>query len=78
MSFIVANDNEKPILRLEKGMPHFQIDDGLMIANRATIELSKDCPGRYQDMIMHAYNQGWIKPVAYMYEHELMMTALKG
>lgn len=68
---------EQPICKIEPGMKEFQLNDGIMTARRACLEIDAECPSSYRNAIMDAYSKGWLKPVAYIYEHELLMTALK-
>lgn len=55
----------------------FQIEDGLVVANRASIEITKNCPARYRTMIVDCINAGYIQPVAHMRDDEYMWESLK-
>jgi hypothetical protein len=50
--------------------PDFMIDNGIVMAPRAGIEISNDCPTRYKLMIIEATKNGWLQSVAYMKESE--------
>lgn len=57
--------------------PDFYITDGLMVSGRAGYILSPDCPPEYVRLIDHAWQQGWMKPVAHVLESEYMWEKLK-
>jgi len=48
----------------------FIMTDGFVNCNIAGIEITKDCPQKHQDYIVHAMQQGWLKPFA-MIKQEL-------
>lgn len=50
---------------------------GLESYPRAAIEVSRDCPGKYADIILECINHGWIKPIAYLKESEYAWEILK-
>lgn len=56
--------------------PGFYITDGLMVSGRAGYIISGDCPPEYVRLIDHAWQQGWIKPVAHMLESEYVWEKL--
>ena len=51
--------------------------DGVTLVSRAAIEISQRCPENYQDLIQECIRHGWVRPVAYMKESELMWEALE-
>lgn len=57
--------------------PGFQLTDGLMTTGRASIEISNRCPGEHKWIIQQCLENGWIKPVAHVYDHELVWDALQ-
>jgi len=61
---------------IKQGDRHFMIEDGLMMAQRAGIEISDDCPSAYRELIVSAYNKGWIKPFANVTESEMLFLGL--
>lgn len=61
---------------IKQGDLHFMIEDGLMMAQRAGIEISDDCPASYRDLIVSAYNKGWIKPFANITEREMLFLGM--
>ena len=54
----------------------FIITDGLVMTPRAGFEISSDCPSNYKEIIRECINHGWLKPVAHMYDSELMWEQL--
>jgi hypothetical protein len=61
---------------IRPGDQHFQIHDGLTIASRAGFEISRRCPENYQDLIQECIRHGWLKPVAYITEREMIFLGL--
>ena len=57
--------------------PLFKMSDGLMLCNRAGIEVDKTCPTNFSNQLIHAIQAGWIKPIAYMREEEYTWETLK-
>lgn len=55
----------------------WNLTDGLMVSSRAAIEISLDCPTKYQDVINFCIQNGYLKPVAYMKSSEKTMEYLK-
>jgi len=58
--------------------PRFHINDGFITSPRAGFEISSGCPYNYRDIIQECVRQGWLKPVAYMTEREMLFSGLKG
>ena len=54
----------------------FMLTNGVVITPRAGFEISSGCPYTYREIIQECIRQGWLKPVAYMYDHELMWEKL--
>lgn len=61
---------------IRQGEPGWIIHDGMFLAQRAGFELSNSCPKAYRDVIIHAIEQGYLKPVATVREHELTWEML--
>ena len=55
----------------------FMLDDGMMVCPRAGFEISSGCPRNYAEIIDECLKQGWLKPVAYVKESELMWERLQ-
>ena len=58
------------IKTIRQNDPDFHIDNGIVMAPRASVEISNSCPRQYKLMIMEALKNGWLQPVAYMRETE--------
>jgi len=54
----------------------FRIVDKFVTAPRAGFEISEKCPSEYQKILYECWGNGWIKPVAYMTERELLISGL--
>ena len=72
--FTVAESN---IRTIRPGDQKFLLKDTLTVCQRASIEISKDCPSNYKKIISQAYENGWLKPVAHVYGKELTMDAMR-
>ena len=58
------------IKTIRQNDPDFHIDNCIVMAPRAGVEMSNSCPRQYKLMIMEALKNGWLQPVAYMRETE--------
>jgi hypothetical protein len=58
------------------GDPGFIINDGFITTPRAGFEISNNCPAEYKSIFITAINAGWLKPVAYMHEREVLISGL--
>ena len=58
--------------------PRFDIFDGMMTSPRAGFEISSGCPIEYKIVLQECINNGWLKPVAYVTERELIFNGLGG
>lgn len=61
---------------IKPGDRHFKIQGPLIQSDRASIEISSSCPNTYAQVILECYNRGWIKPVAYVTDRELVFIGL--
>ena len=64
------------IKTIRQNDPDFHIDNGIVMAPRAGVEISNSCPRQYKLMIMEALKNGWLQPVAYMKENEYVWEKL--
>ena len=64
------------IVKISSDDPNFIINDGIRLAQRSAISLSKDMPSELRYMVRDWYNKGWITVDAYMLESELMWGKL--
>lgn len=56
--------------------PDFQMIDGFAMIPRAGFHILPECPKSYRDVIMECINYGWLKPVAYVRDNELLWDHL--
>jgi hypothetical protein len=47
-----------------------------MMSPRAGFEISSGCPIEYKMVLQECINNGWLKPVAYMTEREMLFVGL--
>lgn len=64
------------IRTIRQGDDNFMITNGLIITPRAGFEIGSGCPQVYKDIIIECINYGWLKPVAHMYDRELIWEKL--
>lgn len=68
---------EKSIVRIIRhNDPDFRIQDGFVSYSRAGFEVNASCPSGYKQIIDECLRQGWLKPVAYVKDYELMLDRL--
>ena len=67
MSFTTSN---KKIVKINPGDTGFTLTDGIIISGRASIEVLTDCPREYKIILNKCIANGWIKPVAHIYDYE--------
>jgi hypothetical protein len=68
--------HQSQIRTIKQSDPRFHIHDKFITAPRAGFEISQRCPENYRDLIAECINHGWLKPVAYMTERELLISGL--
>ncbi len=51
--------------------------NGVTIVPRASFEISSNCPREYREIILQAYQNGWISPVANMRDTEYLVEILR-
>ena len=73
MTYTVTRSN---VRSLRPRDPHFTISNGLVLTNRASFEISNNCPAEYKSIFITSINAGWIKPVAHVTEEEYMVMQL--
>ena len=74
MTFKIA---ESSIRTIHSDDPKFKLRDGIYVGQRAGFEISQHCPKDYKDILMHCIDNGWVKPVACMYDYEMTFAVLK-
>ncbi|CAB4128781.1 hypothetical protein UFOVP112_75 [uncultured Caudovirales phage] len=55
---------ESPWVTLKMGDPSFQLQGPFTLANRASIEITKNCPKHIATDVVLAIQAGWIRAVA--------------
>lgn len=68
--------HQSQIRTIRQNDPRFTIKDKFVTAPRAGFEISHRCPENYRDLIQECIGHGWLKPVAYMTERELIFVGL--
>lgn len=64
------------IRAIKSGERLFTITDGLITSPRAGFEINQQCPRQYSQIISTCIDRGWLKPVAYMSEREMLFSGL--
>ena len=64
------------IRTMKQDDPRFRIVDKFTTCGRAGFEISKQCPREYGLILSECIDRGWIKPVAYMTEREMVFMGL--
>lgn len=64
------------IRTLRSDNPNFRIKDGIIESPRAGFEFHKSCPEQYKIIILDCISNGWLKPVAYVNEREMLFMGL--
>jgi hypothetical protein len=67
---------QSQIRTIKPGDKNFTITDGFTMAPRAGLEINKDCPREYRQIIAVCIDQGWLKSVAHVTERELLFMGL--
>jgi hypothetical protein len=57
--------------------PGYTVSDGLLMGNRAFLEIDAKCPDRVRRMVQAAVNQGWIRTCVTFTEEEYAWLMLK-
>ena len=76
MDNIFVTANTKSIRTVKPGDPMFKIPAGIIMGDRASIEIDCRCPEYYAKIIVDAYSKGWIKPAAHFTEREYILLGL--
>lgn len=75
MSTFIAT-RTKSIRTIRSGDPKFKIPAGIVMSDRASIEIDAVCPTAYSNIILEAYSKGWVRPVAHVTEREYILLGL--
>lgn len=68
--------HKSQIKTIKQDDPRFRIVDQFTVSPRAGFEISQGCPREYRLVLADCIDKGWIKPVAYMTERELLFSGL--
>ena len=68
--------HQSQVRTIKRGDPRFRIVDKFVTCDRAGFEISKSCPYEYKLILSQCVERGWIEPVAYMSERELLISGL--
>jgi hypothetical protein len=68
--------SQSQVRSLKEGDKHFKIHDKLTVTNRAGFEIDPRCPQNHVIYITNAIDKGWLRPVAYVTERELLFMGL--
>jgi hypothetical protein len=66
------------VRKIKSTDPNFNITTDWIIYPRAAIHISQRCPDNYKNLIEECVKHGWIQPVAYMSEREMLFVGLSG
>jgi hypothetical protein len=67
---------QSQIRTIKRDDTRFCIIDKFITCGRAGFEISKSCPREYKLILSECIERGWIEPVAYMTERELLILRL--
>lgn len=76
MAKISIDTNRAGIKTISPESKFFRINDGLIMSDRASIEIDENCPDSVFQTIVHAYKNGWIKPIAHVTDREYFYISL--
>ena len=74
--FMKIKISHNPVKTVKNDDPNFMIRSGITLSPRAGFEVSLKCPKEYRMIIRDCIDNGWLKPVAYMTEREMMISGL--
>lgn len=75
MTFTVRQSRLRTIKSTDPG---FKLIDGPVLAPRAGFEVLTNCPREYKLIIQECIANGWLRPVATVYDYEQTFDLLKG
>lgn len=71
-----AKFHQSRLRTVKPGDHGFVLRDNLVLGSRAGFEINQNCPREYKLIITECINNGWLKPVATVYDHELTWGSL--
>jgi len=69
--------NKTSLVTLKANDPDFLLQDQFVVSPRAGFEIDNRCPYNYRQVITECIQNGWLKPVATVYDHEITFARLK-
>ena len=69
--------NKTNLITLKANDPDFLLRDKFVVSPRAGFEIDNRCPYNYRRVITECLQNGWLKPVATVYDHEITFARLK-
>jgi len=69
--------NKTSLVTLKPNDPDFLLKDQFVVSPRAGFEIDGRCPHTYKRVITECLQNGWLKPVATVYDHEITFARLK-
>lgn len=69
--------HQSRIKTIRQDDPGFKLKDGFAVYPRAGLHILQECPSEYRMIINECLSNGWLKPVAYVYDYEQTMDLLK-
>lgn len=54
----------------------WMLTNGYVMTPRAGFEINKECPAEYRLILQQCIDNGWLKPVAHIYDRELLWEKL--
>lgn len=73
----ITEPREPATRTIKAGDPNYMISDGIMMTRRAGIEIDAMCPEHIRRAVIHAYNEGWIKPYSVVTAEEYTWMTLR-
>lgn len=69
-------DSNSKIRTIKQGDPKFMLSDGVVVCPRAGFEINRQCPDEYKRIISECIFRGWLAPIAYLTDRELVFLGL--
>jgi hypothetical protein len=69
--------NKTSLVTLKPNDPDFLLKDQFVVSARAGFEIDSRCPDNYKIVIRECLQNGWLKPVATVYDHEITFARMK-
>jgi hypothetical protein len=70
-------NQETRLRKVRPGDREFHLRDGFVLAPRAYIEFDPACPESIRTQILWAAEQGWLRPVANVFDYEVTFQLIR-